>query len=79
MKARDVRPLLKEQGFERGATTILERVCEQINVLGKQQLELAQQQIKIIETMSGLTQVAQRMKEEVLEHQKRYKDDTPVS
>lgn len=79
MKARDVRPLLKEKGFEPGVISALEKLAEQQQVLIKQQLEMAAQHIKIIETMSNLTSVAEVMKKEVIEHQKRYQDDTPVS
>jgi len=79
MKARDVRPLLKEKGFEPGVISALEKLAEQQQVLIKQQVEMATQHIKIIETMANITTVAEVMKREVIEHQKRYEDDTPVS
>lgn len=71
LRARDVRSLIKEHGFERGITEAIERVCDE-NAGHRQALvDMAGQLNAVMELLSKFTVIGENMSKRIQEIDRR--------
>lgn len=63
MKTREIRDRVKSMGFERGAVYCLEAINEELLQTRRDIRELATYFDKLVDSMNGITTVAERMKD----------------
>jgi lauroyl/myristoyl acyltransferase len=77
LKARQVRDILRDKGTDKGVVYVLETLAEQDAHMMKRLVELAQYFDKMVDTMTGVTDLAGRMKAEVQRIASEREDDFP--
>lgn len=71
MKTKDIRDYIRNMGHERGTVHVLEMLSEENHALRKQLTELAQMFNQMVDTMTGITEVAGAMRDQVDRFRKR--------
>ncbi len=66
IKTKEIEFILRNKGFEKGTIHILEALNEQVRTINKQQIDLANNCIKIVETLDNVVNGATGMRDEMM-------------